>query len=118
MKTLILTEKPSVAVDFVKALHVQGKYNGYFENNEFIITFAVGHLVELFSPEDYKGHTWKTWSLNTLPIFPNQFQYKPVNHAKKQLSIVQNLLGRKDIEKIIIATDAGREGISRDPDSG
>jgi len=107
-KTFILTEKPSVANDFARALNVRGRYDGYFQNNSFIITWAIGHLVELKKPEDYHPR-WKSWQLDTLPIMPESFEYNPIDRTSQQLRIIQKLLKTKP-EKIIIATDAGREG--------
>jgi len=109
LKTLILTEKPSVARDFARALDVKGNHDGYMENNDYIITWAVGHLVELLEPDDYDPK-WKTWRLDTLPILPDQFQYKPLPKTEKQLHVIQDLLANKLVDSIVIATDAGREG--------
>ena len=109
MKTLILTEKPSVAMDFAKALSIQGKQDGYIENNDYTIVWAVGHLVELFEPQEYDSK-WKKWSLETLPIMPDSFQYKPIAKTKKQFTIIRKLLKRDSFDRIVIATDAGREG--------
>ncbi|MEZ4527537.1 MAG: DNA topoisomerase 3 [Desulfobacterales bacterium] len=109
MKTLILTEKPSVARDFAKALAVQGKKEGYLEDNRFIITWALGHLVELLEPEDYDPK-WKKWNLESLPILPAEFAYKPIEKTQRQLNIIKKLLSQKDVEKVVVATDAGREG--------
>jgi DNA topoisomerase-3 len=107
-KTLILTEKPSVANDFARALNVKGRYDGYIENNSFVITWAIGHLVELKKPEDYHPR-WKYWQMDTLPIMPESFEYNPIDRTYQQLQIIQKLFKAK-ISKIIIATDAGREG--------
>ena len=108
-KTLILTEKPSVARDFAKALGVHGKKEGYMEDARYIITWAIGHLVELLAPEDYDPR-WKPWRLDTLPIIPETFQYKPITKTRKQLNVIRRLLGSSALERVIIATDAGREG--------
>ena len=108
-KTLILTEKPSVARDFAKALGVKGKKDGYLENENYIITWALGHLVELFEPQDYDAK-WKKWRLENLPILPSRFQYKPISKTQKQLKIICNLLSKKSPDQLVIATDAGREG--------
>lgn len=108
VKKLILTEKPSVARDFAKALGVKGNKDGYIENEEYIITWAVGHLVELLEPDEYDPR-WKSWRLDTLPIIPHAFQYKPIARTEKQLNIVRSLLSRP-LETVVIATDAGREG--------
>jgi len=107
--TLILTEKPSVARDFAKALGVGGKGDGFIEGKSYIITWAVGHLVELAEPADYDGK-WKRWSLHTLPILPERLKYRPIPSVEKQLAVIQGLLRRKDVDQVVIATDAGREG--------
>ncbi|AOY60634.1 DNA topoisomerase III [Desulfococcus multivorans] len=109
LKTLILTEKPSVARDFARALGIRGKHEGYLEDSRFIVTWAVGHLMELASPEDYDSR-WKPWRLDTLPIIPDVFRYKPLPKTRKQLKIIQRLLGSSAVGRVIIATDAGREG--------
>ncbi len=109
LKTLILTEKPSVARDFAKALGIDKQYDGYMENDQYIITWAVGHLVELLEPEDY-DEKWKKWRIDTLPIIPEQFRYKPISRTEKQLRIIKDLISKKSYDKIVIATDAGREG--------
>jgi DNA topoisomerase III len=108
-KTLILTEKPSVARDFARALGVKGKKEGYLEDENYIITWAVGHLVELFEPQDYDAK-WKKWRLENLPILPDHFQYKPIQKTQKQLKIICGLLSKKSPDQVVIATDAGREG--------
>jgi DNA topoisomerase-3 len=109
MKTLILTEKPSVAMDFARALAVKGKKDGYLEDARYIITWAIGHLVELLEPHDYDSK-WKRWRLEALPIMPDKFLYKPIKERKKQLSIIRTLLAKRSFENLVIATDAGREG--------
>jgi len=109
LKTLILAEKPSVAMDFARGLGIRGKQDGYIENEEYIITWAVGHLVELFEPQDYSP-AWKKWSFENLPIIPKCYRYKPIKKTEKQLKIICRLLSEKDIARIVIATDAGREG--------
>jgi DNA topoisomerase III len=109
MKTLILTEKPSVARDFSRALNVKGKRDGYLEDDRYIITWAVGHLVELFEPQDYHSG-WSKWRLESLPIIPEPFQYKPLEKTRKQLAVIHALLKEKTYSRIVVATDAGREG--------
>ncbi len=107
-KTLILTEKPSVARDFAKALGVPSK-KGWMENDEYIVAWAVGHLVELLEPGEYDSK-WKRWSLASLPIIPEEFRYKPIEKTKRQLKIINGFFSQGRVGKIVIATDAGREG--------
>lgn len=109
MTILVLTEKFSVASDFARALGVRKKGEGYFENTDYVITWAVGHLVELCEPEDYDPML-KKWRLDTLPVMPDRFIYKPIRKSIKQFVIIKNLIEKRDISQIIIATDAGREG--------
>ena len=109
MTDLILTEKFSVASDFAKSLGVKTKGEGCFKGNGFIITWAVGHLVTLCEPEDY-DKAMKRWSLDTLPLIPQSFEYKPIKQSYKQFKIIKTLLLKQNFERIIIATDAGREG--------
>ena len=110
-KTLILTEKPSVGREFADALG-SGKFkseNGYIELDSFVITWAIGHLLTPFDPEDYDKQ-FKKWSETTLPIIPSEFKYKSIRESKKQLDVVKSLFKRTDINRLIVATDAGREG--------
>ncbi|GAB5047583.1 DNA topoisomerase 3 [Thermodesulfovibrio sp. TK110] len=110
MKQLILCEKPSVAQDFAKGLGNNFiKKDGYFENNKYIITWAYGHLCELKMPDDYDPKL-KQWSLQTLPIFPQRFEYKIIKEGAKQFKIIKNLLNKTDVSSVVIATDCGREG--------
>jgi len=110
MKTFILTEKPSVARDFASALAMKsGGGDGFIENENYIISWAIGHLLTPYDPEDY-DKSFKRWSLTTLPIIPSEWKFKAQPKTKKQLDIIKRLLKRTDIEKIIVATDAGREG--------
>ncbi|WP_238456315.1 DNA topoisomerase III [Desulfotruncus arcticus] len=83
--------------------------DGYLENNEYVVTWAIGHLVELAEPEDYNGQL-KKWTMDTLPIIPAQFKLKRNPKTAKQFKIVKQLINRPDIEQLICATDAGREG--------
>lgn len=109
MTSLILTEKPSVARDFAAALQAGRRGDGFLQNKDTIITWAIGHLVELSEPDDYDPK-WKRWRLETLPILPESLTYKPIKKVEKQLRVIQNLLKRQDVVRIVIATDAGREG--------
>lgn len=112
MKTLILTEKPSVARDFAQALSrsrsaVSGE--GFIETDDYVITWAIGHLLAPFDPDDYDPK-FKKWSLATLPILPAEFKFKAQPKTKKQLDVIKRLLKRSDLDRLIVATDAGREG--------
>jgi DNA topoisomerase III len=109
MTDLILTEKFSVASDFAKALGVKKKKDGCFEGDRYVITWAVGHLVELYEPDDYDKNL-KKWKIETLPLIPDKFKYKPIKRTYKQFKIIKTLLTKKIFNNVIIATDAGREG--------
>ncbi|MBC7429172.1 MAG: DNA topoisomerase III [Bacteriovorax sp.] len=110
MKTLILTEKPSVARDFALALGGgAGGQDGFIENENYVITWAIGHLLAPFDPEDYDSK-YKKWSLATLPIIPSEFKFKAQPKTKKQLDVIKRILKRTDLDRLIVATDAGREG--------
>lgn len=109
MKRLIITEKPSVATDLSKVLGKFKKMDGYYENDELVISSAVGHIVELFMPDDIDKKL-KWWSLKTLPIIPEKFELKPIEKTKDRLKELTKLMQRKDIGEIINACDAGREG--------
>lgn len=106
--TLILTEKPSVAADFAKAL-AASRINGYYEASAYIITNCIGHLLELYEPEQYNP-IYDKWDLSTLPIIPRKYKYKENDKTKAQLAIIKTLLNKMKYENVIIATDAGREG--------
>ena len=108
-KRLVLTEKPSVAADFAAGVGGMQKKKGYFEGKGTVVTYCFGHLLELFYPEDYEGRL-KTWSLDDLPIVPQRFRYKPVSSSKDQLQTIKGLLSDREIDEVILATDAGREG--------
>ncbi|WP_300463062.1 DNA topoisomerase III [Desulfobacula sp.] len=109
MTDLILTEKFSVAADFAKALGVKKKGEGCFEGDDHVITWAVGHLVTLYEPDDYDKKL-KKWKIETLPIIPGRFKYKPIRKTVRQFKNIKKLLGKNRFTRIIIATDAGREG--------
>lgn len=109
MKRLLIAEKPSVATDLSKVLGKFKKMDGYYENDELIISSAVGHIVELFMPDDIDKKL-KWWTLKTLPIIPEKFQLKPLEKAKDRLKELKQLMKRDDVKEIINACDAGREG--------
>ncbi len=108
-KTLIIAEKPSVAGDIAKALGGFKKVGDHFESEDKIISSAIGHLVELFMPEDIDKDL-KRWSLKKLPILPEQFQLKPIEKTKDRLNQLKKLMARADVGDLINACDAGREG--------
>ena len=109
-KALFITEKPSVAAEFAKALKINGrKLDGYIESDKAVVTWCVGHLVNMSYPEKY-DEKLKKWSLNTLPFLPKVYKYEVIDGVKKQFNIVKNQLIRADIDKIYVCTDSGREG--------
>ncbi len=108
-KTLIITEKPSVAMDIAKALGQFENKKDYLENDRFIVTWALGHLVTLYEPSDYDKKL-KFWTLQSLPIIPEEFKFKPIKETKKRFNAVKKLINRKDVSEIVNACDAGREG--------
>ena len=110
MKKLYITEKPSVAQEFAKALKVQAaRRDGYLEGEEAVITWCVGHLVTMSYPDVY-DQRYAKWSLQTLPFLPEKFLYEVIPATKKQFKIVSGLLNRDDIDTIYVCTDSGREG--------
>lgn len=108
-KKLVIAEKPSVAMDYASALMCKDRKDGYVEGNDYIITWAFGHLFSLKEPADY-DKKYKVWNIETLPIIPDSFGIKLNKGAAKQFSVIKDLIHRSDINSIIIGTDAGREG--------
>ena len=109
-KSLFIAEKPSVAQEFIKALKINGKKaDGYTENEQYVVTWCVGHLVTMSYPEAY-DEKLKRWSLDTLPFLPKEFKYQVIDTVKKQFDIVSGLLNREDVSTIYVCTDSGREG--------
>ncbi len=108
-KTVVLAEKPSVARDIAKVLKCNQKGNGYLEGKQYIVTWALGHLVTLAAPEKYKSQ-YKTWNLEDLPIIPHEMKLDVIKQSSRQYNTVKSQLLRQDVKDIIIATDAGREG--------
>jgi DNA topoisomerase-3 len=109
-KTLIIAEKPSVAQDLARALGNIPKKGDHFENDRYVISSAVGHVVELEMPEDIDKKKYGFWRLETLPIIPEKFGLKPVADSKDRYNQLKKLLHRKDIDLVVNACDAGREG--------
>lgn len=109
-KKLIITEKPSVAMEFAKVLKINGnRKNGYIESDDWIITWCVGHLVTMSYPEVY-DEKLKFWRLDTLPFIPHEWKYEIIPAVQNQFNIVKSLLQREDVEEIYNAGDSGREG--------
>lgn len=108
-KKLIITEKPSVAQEYAKVFQVSGKHNGYIENNTYVITWCVGHLVEMVYPEEYDDR-YKKWVLEDLPFLPEKYKYGVIKNVKQQYDIVHTLLQREDIDAVYWAGDSGKEG--------
>lgn len=108
-KSLVLTEKPSVGRDIAKILGCNQKGNGCLIGSKYIVTWALGHLVTLADPEAYDDR-YKTWRLEDLPMLPKQMELVVIKETSKQYAAVKQLLRQTDIEELIIATDAGREG--------
>src|SRR5881397_3428895 len=111
MKTLVIAEKPSVARDIVDAQPGSFENNdSYYESEDTIVTFAVGHLLELINPEDY-DERFKKWRMADLPIVPDEFKLRPRDKkSEKQLKAIHKLLQRDDVDRVVNACDAGREG--------
>lgn len=110
MKKLIITEKPSVAMEFASALSIRmNRQDGYIEDDNYIVTWCVGHLITMSYPEAY-GDEYKSWNLATLPFIPKEYKYEPIKAVYKQYQIVKKLLNRKDVSEIYYAGDSAREG--------
>ncbi|MGD1822780.1 MAG: DNA topoisomerase 3 [Pleomorphochaeta sp.] len=106
---VVLAEKPSVARSLAKVLGCYKREDGYLASNEYIVTWALGHLVELAQPADY-SKDYKRWSFASLPILPKDLKQVPIERTKDQFKVVKSLIERDDVDTFIIATDAGREG--------
>ena len=109
LKTLVIAEKPSVAADIARALGGFTKHDDYFERDDFIVSSAVGHLLEIASPEQFEVKRGK-WSFNNLPVIPPYFELRPIAKTEARLKVLQKLIKRKDVNRLINACDAGREG--------
>ena len=120
MKKVIIAEKPSVAKNIADAFKIKGRKDGYFEGEDYIITWAFGHLLQLYDAKDY-DENMKGWRMEKFPFIPDTFMYKiksdninksiPDKGAKKQLDIIKGLIDREDVDGIISATDFDREDI-------
>ncbi len=109
MKKLVIAEKPSVGREIAKNLNCFLKSNGYTEGDDYIVTWALGHLVELAPPQHY-SESYKRWSLKDLPMLPEILDETVIEETKDQYKVIEKLLGRDDVSSVVIATDAGREG--------
>lgn len=109
MKTLVIAEKPSVASDIARALGKVGRKGDHFESDEYVISSAIGHLVELCKP-DQLDKKWRFWTLEALPIIPEEFRLQPTEKGQERYELLVRLMKRKDVGRIVNACDAGREG--------
>ena len=109
MAVLVLAEKPSVSQAIAAALGVKGKKDGYIEGNGYIISWCVGHLVELANADNYEAR-YSRWAREDLPILPDPWKFTVSPGTKKQFGIIKSLMGRADVTELVEATDAGREG--------
>lgn len=109
-KSIIITEKPSVAMEFAKVLQINGvRKDGFLESDNWIVTWCVGHLVTMSYPEKY-DEKLKYWRLDTLPFLPKEYKYEVIPNVEKQFNIIKSLLTREDVTCIYVCTDSGREG--------
>lgn len=109
MKSLVLAEKPSVAREIARVLQCSKKSKGYIEGPRYVVTWALGHLVTLAEPDDYDKKL-KQWRIEDLPMLPEKMKLKVIKQTSHQFQVVKELMKRNDIEELVIATDAGREG--------
>src|SRR3954470_24200463 len=113
-KSLIIAEKPSVAQDIVRALTATAgkfdKHDEYFESEHYVVTSAVGHLLEIRAPEEYDVKRGK-WGFANLPVIPPHFELNPIDKTRSRLNAILKLVKRKDVTQLINACDAGREGV-------
>lgn len=108
-KTLIITEKPSVAGEYAEILGVPKRGQGAYESGEYIITWCVGHLIEMSYPEKY-DEKYKKWKMEDLPFLPQTYKYAVIPNVKKQYDVVHNLMNSTEVDTILYAGDSGREG--------
>lgn len=108
-KQLVLAEKPSVARDLARVIGATRKADGFIEGGKYIVTWALGHLVTLSDPEEY-SETYKQWRMEDLPMLPERMKLTVIRQTSKQFRTVSNLMKRADVDSLVIATDAGREG--------
>lgn len=106
---LVITEKPSVAQSIAKVIGASRRFDGYLEGNGYVVSWCIGHLVEMVPPEGY-GEIYRRWKLETLPILPEEWKHRVSEKTKKQFHTLVKLMARKDVDSLVCATDAGREG--------
>ena len=106
---LVIAEKPSVARSIAEVIGAVDSKDGYMEGNGYLVSWCVGHLVELAQPESY-GEQWKKWTYESLPVKPEKWQYEVKADTKAQYDVLYQLMHREDVSATICATDAGREG--------
>ena len=109
MRILVISEKPSVAISISKVLGATSKKDGYYEGNGYRVSWCVGHLVQMANPESYDEKYMK-WNIEDLPIIPKEYKYEVAKATKKQFAILKKLMNDRDVEFVINACDAGREG--------
>ncbi|HGZ4994794.1 TPA: DNA topoisomerase 3 [Enterococcus faecalis] len=109
MRTLVISEKPSVAISISKVLGATKKKDGYYEGNGYIVSWCIGHLIQMSNPERY-DEKYAKWNIKDLPIIPKEYKYETAKSTKKQFNILEKLMNDKDVEFVINACDAGREG--------
>ena len=109
MKSLVIAEKPSVGRDIARVLNCKKSGDGCLEGEKYVVTWALGHLVELAPPEDY-DKAWAKWDMLTLPMLPERMKTVVIPQSGRQFRAVQAQLRRGDVGELVIATDAGREG--------
>jgi DNA topoisomerase-3 len=108
-KALIIAEKPSVANDIARVLGGFTRHGDYFENDEYIVSSAIGHLLEIAAPEEFEVKRGK-WSFANLPVIPPYFDLRPIERTEDRLKLLTRLIRRKEVDRLINACDAGREG--------
>ena len=109
MRTLVISEKPSVAISISKVLGATKKKDGYYEGNGYIVSWCIGHLIQMANPDSY-DEKYAKWNIKDLPIIPEEYKYEAAKSTKKKLNILKKLMNDKDVEFVINACDAGREG--------
>ena len=106
---LVIAEKPSVAQSIARVIGAGDRKDGYLEGNGYLVSWCFGHLIELAEPQEYDSR-FKTWNIESLPILPEHWKYRVSSGTRKQYCLLKKLMERKDVERIVEATDAGREG--------